>query len=142
MPEKREKEVVKVSDFTENFKSLTGLVRENYLASLKLFLTLWEDNLKFANAQFEQYLLTQKEYADQLKGILEKFSGQTTGILNGSYQKAFDGTIDRISGIQRQYIDLLRNTSEKFTKETVSLTQKTADRAFSFFEEYINQLKV
>ncbi|MCI0455278.1 MAG: hypothetical protein L0Y68_09840 [Candidatus Dadabacteria bacterium] len=81
MAEKREKEEVKVSDFTENFKSLAGLVRENYLANLKLFLSLWEDNIKFANAQFEQNLLTQKGYADQLKGILEMFSGQTAGIL-------------------------------------------------------------
>ncbi len=142
MAEKREKEEVKVSDFTENFKSLAGLVRENYLANLKLFLSLWEDNIKFANAQFEQNLLTQKGYADQLRGILEMFSGQTAGFWNGSQQKAFDGTVERISGIQKQYVNLVRNASEKFTKETVSLSQKTADKAFSFFEEYLNLLKV
>src|SRR5574341_1032180 len=95
MVEKKEKEEVKDSDFTENFKSLTGLVKENYLASLKLFLSLWEDNLKFANAQFDQFLSTQKEYNEQLKGIFEKFSGQTTGLWNSNHQKVFDGAFDR-----------------------------------------------
>jgi hypothetical protein len=142
MQEKRQKEEAKVSDFTENFKSLTGLVRENYLTSLRLFLSLCEDNLKFANAQFENCLTTQKEYAEQLKGVLEKFPGQTLGLWNGSHQKSFDGTIERVSGIQRQYINLVKNASEKFTKETISLTQKTADKAFSFFEDYLNLLKV
>ena len=142
MAEKKEKEEIKVSDFTENFKSLTGLVKENYLASLKLFLSLWEDNLKFANAQFDQFLTTQKEYNEQLKGIFEKFSGQTTGLWNSNHQKAFDGAFDRIAGVQRDYVQLVRSTSEKFAKETVSLSQKTADKAFSFFEEYLNLLKV
>ncbi len=142
MAEKREKEEVKVSDLTDNFKSLAGLVRENYLANLKLFLSLWEDNIKFANAQFEQNLLIQKGYADQLKGILEKFSGQTAGFWNGSQQKAFDSTVERISGIQKQYVNLVRNASERLAKDTVSLSQKTADKAFSFFEEYLNLLKV
>lgn len=142
MQEKREKEEVKVSDFTENFKNLTGLGRENYHSSLKLFLSLWEDNLKFANAQFEQYLVTQKEYAEQLKSIFEKFSGQTAGFWNGSQQKAFDGAFDRIASVQKDYSQLVRSASEKFAKETFSLTQKTADKAFSFFEEYINLLKV
>ncbi len=142
MPEKREKVEGKVSDFTENFKNLTGLVRENYHISLKLFLSMWEDNLKFANAQFDQYLATQKDYTEQFKGIFGKFSGQTAGLLNGNQQKAFEEAFDHIAGVQKDYAQLVRGTSERFAKETFSLTQKNAEKAFSFFEEYINLLKV
>jgi hypothetical protein len=141
MSERKEKEGVKVSDFKEVFKDLSGLVKENYLSNLKLALSLWEENQKFANAQIEQFLTTQKEYTEQLKATSEKFlPKEVSGLWNGNYLKAFDGNFDRLSGVQRDYINLVRSVSEKFTKEAASLTQKTAERAFSVFEEYLKTL--
>jgi hypothetical protein len=142
MPERKEKEEVKVTDFTEVFKGLTGLVRENYLSSLQLALSFWGENLKFANAQIEQLLVIQKEYAIQAKAIFERFPGEATNFWSGSYLKAFDGNFDRLAGAQRNYITLVRNVSEKFAKDTANLTQKTAEKTLSVLEEYLSLFKV
>jgi hypothetical protein len=44
-----------VEDFTDDedfvVEETTGFVRENYIKSFKLPISLWEDNLKFLNTQ-------------------------------------------------------------------------------------------
>jgi hypothetical protein len=141
MAERKEKEEVKVADFTEIFKGLSGLVRENYLSNLKITLSLWEENQKFANAQIDQFLATHKEYAEQLKAATEKFlPKEVVSFWNSGYSKVFDGNFDRLTEVQREYINLARSASEKFTKEAINLTQKTAEKAFSVFEEYLKAL--
>ena len=141
MAERKEKEEVKVADFTEIFKGLSGLVRENYLSNLKITLSLWEENQKFANAQIDQFLATHKEYAEQLKAATEKFlPKEVVSFWNSGYSKVFDGNFDRLTEVQREYINLARSASEKFTKEAMNLTQKTAEKAFSVFEEYLKAL--
>ena len=49
-------------DFTEVVvDETTGFVRENYIKSFKLPISLWEDNLKFLNTQIEQWLSFQQD---------------------------------------------------------------------------------
>jgi hypothetical protein len=141
MVEKKEKEEAKVADFTEVFKGLSGLVKENYLSNLKIALSLWEENQRFANAQIDQFLTTQKEYAGQIKAATEKFlPKEVVSFLNSGYSKVLDGGFDRVTEVQREYINLARSASERFAKEAINLTQKTAEKAFSVFEEYLKAL--
>jgi predicted nucleic acid-binding Zn-ribbon protein len=137
MAERKEKEEVKVADFTEVFKDLSGLVKDNYLSNLKIALSIWEENQKFANAQIDHFLATQKEYAEQIKAASERFlPKEVFGFWDSSY-KAFEGNFNRIIGAQRDYINLVKNVSERLAKNTLSLTQKTAERAFLGFDEYL-----
>ena len=139
MAERKEKEEVKVADFTEIFKGLSGLVKDKYLSNLKIALSLWEENQKFANAQIDQFLANQKEYAEQIKATTEKFlPKEVVSFWNSN--KAFDGNFDRLAEVQREYINLARSTSEKFTREAINLTQKTAEKTFSVFDEYLKAL--
>ncbi len=141
MVERKEKEEVRVADFTEVFKGLSGLVKENYLSNLKIALSLWEENMKFANAQIDQFLATHREYAEQVKAATEKFfPKEVVSFWNNSYSKVLDGSFDRVAEVQKEYINLARSASERFTKESINLTQKTAEKAFSVFEEYLKAL--
>jgi predicted nucleic acid-binding Zn-ribbon protein len=142
MVEKKEKEEVRVADFTEVFKGLGGFIKESYLSNLNIALSLWEENRKFANARIDQFLATQKEYAEQLKAASERFlPKEAVSFWNGNY-KTFDVNFERLAEVQRDYINLVRSVSEKFAKETVSLTQKTTEKAFSAFEEYLRFIGV
>lgn len=141
MAERKEKEEVKVADFTEVLKGLNGLVKENYLSNLKIALSLLEENQKFANAQIDQFLATQKEYTEQIKAATEKFlPKEVVSFWNSSYSRVFDGNLERLAEVQREYINLARGASERFTREAIHLTQKTAEKAFSVFEEYLRSL--
>jgi hypothetical protein len=142
MPERKEKKETKVNDFTEAFHRLTGLVRENYLLRLEFGLSFLEESQKLADAQVEQFLATQKDYAEQAKATFERFPREAASFWNDSYLKSLNGNFDRLSGIQRDYINLVRNISEKFAKDTVRLTQKTAEKAFSPFEEYLRPFQI
>jgi hypothetical protein len=142
MSETKVKGEAKVADFTEVFKGLSGLVRENYLSNLKLIVSLWEENQKFASAQIEQFFTTQKEYAEQLKTASEKFlPKEVASLWNVNYSKVFDGSFDRIASTQKEYANLVKSVSERFTKDAVTLSQKTAEKAFSVFDEYLGLFK-
>ncbi|MER3445908.1 MAG: hypothetical protein C4291_03300 [Candidatus Dadabacteria bacterium] len=141
MAERKEKEEAKVADFTEVFKGLSGLVKDNYLSNLKIVLSIWEENQRLANAQIDHFLTTQKEYAEQLKAASERFlPKEVVSFWNGGYSKVLYGNFDRLAEIQREYINLARSTSERFTKEAINLSQKTAEKTFSVFEEYLKAL--
>lgn len=143
MSERKANEEVRVNGFngfSTVFKDLSGLVRENYSSSLKTTLSFWEENQKFANAQVEQFLTIHKDYIEQLKATSGKFlPKEIASFYNGIY---INGNFDRLADVQRDYINLVRNASEKFTKDAVSLIQKTADKAFSVFEEYLKLFRV
>jgi membrane-associated HD superfamily phosphohydrolase len=133
---KKEVEVkeVKVEDFNEFFKGVTGLVKENYLSSINVALSLWEENQKLVNAQVEQFFTVQKEYTEQIKSAFEKYSKEVPGV-------HLNGNLDRITSAQREYINLVKNVSDKVTKDWLSLTQKATEKAFSAFEEHLNLFK-
>jgi hypothetical protein len=128
------KKEVKVEDFSEFFKDVSGLVKENYLSSINVALSLWEENQKFVNSQIEQLFTIQREYAEQLKATVEKYSKNTPG-------SNLNGNLDRITSAQREYVSLLKSVSDKATKDWISLTQKVTERAFSAFEENLRLFK-
>ncbi len=128
------KREVKVEDYSEFLKGISGLVKENYLSGIGIALSLWEENRKLVNAQVEQLFTVQKEYADQVKSTLEKLSKDSPGLqLNGSF--------DRITSAQRDYVNLVKNVSDKVTKDWLNLTQKATEKAFSAFDDQLNLFK-
>ena len=134
MAEKKKEVEVKVEDFSDFVKGLSGLVKENYLSGLELSLSLWEENQKFVNAQLEQLFTAQKEYAAQLKSNLEKLPKEFPHFY-------FDGNFDRLTNAQKEYIKLVRNVSDKLAKDFINLTQKATEKAFSAFEDHLNLFK-
>ncbi|MGE5443641.1 MAG: hypothetical protein ACM3SR_03455, partial [Ignavibacteriales bacterium] len=61
-------------DFTEEVVyETTGFVRENYIKSFKLPISLWENNLKFLNTQIEQWLSFQEDYNNAVTEFYDKY---------------------------------------------------------------------
>ncbi|MGQ0793550.1 MAG: hypothetical protein ACT4NX_05610 [Deltaproteobacteria bacterium] len=125
---------IKVEDVTEFFKDLSGLVKENYLLTLDAYLSVWEENQKFANAQLEQFYSFQREYAEQVKTNFEKLPKQVSEVYTNS-------GVDRIAAAQKEYVNLVKSVSDKFTKSSLALSQKLAEKAFSAFDEQLKTLK-
>ncbi len=128
------KKEVKVEEFSEFFKGISGLAKENYLSSIDVALSLWEENQKLVNAQIEQFFTVQKGYTEQIKSTFDKFSKDVPGF-------QLNGNLDRITSAQRDYINLVKNASDKVTKGWLNLTQKATEKAFSAFEENLNLFK-
>ena len=128
------KKEVKVEDFSEFFKGVSGLVKESYLSSFSVALSLWEENQRFVNSQVEQIFTIQREYAEQLKSTVEKYSKDTPGF-------NLNGNLERITNAQREYISILKSVSDKAANDWVNLTQKATERAFSVFEENLRLFK-
>ncbi len=140
MAEKAEKkEPIKVKDYSDVIKGITGLARENYENGFEFALSLWEENLKVLNTQVDQWLNIQQDYTKGVKEFYEKLPKEVAAFWDG---KAINTEVNRLTTLQKEYIGLVRNASDKFTKETLSLTRKNVERALSLFDEYLNLVKV
>jgi hypothetical protein len=139
MAEKAEKkDTLKVKDYPDVIKGITGLVKENYQNGFEFALSLWEENLKILNTQVDQWLNIHQDYTNTIKELYEKFPKDIPAFWDG---KAVNNEINRFVALQKEYIGLVRNASEKFTKETLNLTKKNVERALSLFDEYLSLIK-
>ena len=114
----------------------TGFVRENYIKSFKLPISLWEDNLKFLNTQIEQWLSFQQDYINSVT----EFYGKVPG-WNGN-SKNPDNYFKYPLALQKSYIDSVRATLDSFTKQNLELIQKNIEKASSLFDSYLNLFRV
>ena len=121
-----------VADFTDVVEETTGFVRENYIKSFKLPISLWEENLRFLNTQVEQWLNFQRDYIDAVMEFYGKFPGW-----NGN-PKGTDNYFKYPLALQKSYIDSVRSTLDDFTKQNLNLIQKNIEKASSLFESYLN----
>lgn len=135
MSNKREAPKV-VEDFTDVVKETTGFVRENYIKSFKLPISLWEDNLKFLNTQIEQWLSFQQDYINAVTEFYDKFPGW-----NGN-SKNTDSYFKYPLALQKSYIDSVRGTLDGFTKKNLDLIQENIEKASSLFDNYFNLFRV
>ena len=133
------KDALKVKDFSEVIKGVTGLVRENYQNGFEFAISLWEENLKVLNAQVDQWLNLQQEYTNTVRDLYEKLPKEAPAFWDG---KAINSEVNRLLAFQKEYLGLVRNVSDKLTKETLSLTKKNIEKTFSLFDDYINWAKV
>ncbi len=135
------KETQKVKDFTETVKGMTGLVKENYINGVEFALSLWEENLKVFNAQIDQWLNLQNDYANGVRELYERFPREAATLWDGN-PKAINGQVDRLVAFQKDYVESVRKVSDKFTKEALSLGQKNVEKAFSLIDDYIGLFRV
>ena len=111
-------------------------VRENYINSFKLPIVLWEENLKFLNAQMEQWLSFQQDYIDAIRQFYDTFPGR-----NGNLEET-DSYFKYPLALQKSYIDSVRSTLDSFTKNNLDLIQKNLEKASSLFDSYFNLFRV
>jgi hypothetical protein len=91
------KKEVKVEDLSEVLKDISGLVKENYLLSLKIALSIWEESQEFANAQLERYLngnldrlvSAQRNYINLIRTVSDEFTKDTLSLAQKITEKAF-----------------------------------------------------
>ncbi len=107
-------------------------IRENYIKSFKLPISLWEENLRFLNTQIEQWLSFQRDYIDAVIEFYEKFPGW-----NGNV-KDTDSYFKYPLALQKSYIDSVKSTLDDFTKKNLDLIQKNIEKASSLFDSYFN----
>ncbi len=55
-----EKANLKVGDYVDMTRELTGLIKENYITCLQLFFSLYEGNLKVMHRQTEEWARLQE----------------------------------------------------------------------------------
>jgi hypothetical protein len=114
----------------------TGFIRENYIKSFKLPIYLWEENLKFLNAQIEQWLSLQQDYIDAVIEFYDKFPGWNE---NSKHTNSY---FKYPLALLKSYIDSVRSTLDDFTKKNPDLIQKNIETASSLFDCYFNLFRV
>ncbi len=125
-------EAPKIEEFTNVLKGPTGFVRENYLSSFKLPISLWEDNLKFLNTQVEQWVNFQQNYINAVIKFYDELPSRDANSedTNGHFKYPL--------ALQKSYIDSVRSTLDSFTKKNLDLIQKNIEKTSSLFDSYLN----
>lgn len=134
-------ETLKVKDFADMVKGITGLVRENYLNGFELALSLWGENLRILNTQIEQWQNLQQDYINAVKEFYERFPKEWATLWEEN-SKAINRQFDHFVAFQKNYVDLIRDIPDRFTRETLNLTQKNTETALSIFNDYFNLFRV
>ncbi len=136
MSNKREAPIVG-KDFAElEAYEATGFVRENYIKSFKLPMSLWEENLKFLNTHIEQWLSFQQDYNKAVMEFYDKFPGLNENSENKDIYFKYP------LALQKSYIDSVRATLDSFTKQNLNLIHKNIEKASSLFNSYFDLFRV
>ena len=114
----------------------TGFIRENYIKSFKLPISLWEENLRFLNTQIEQWLSFQQDYINSVIEFYDRFPGWNR------HSKDTGNYFKYPLALQKSYIDSARSNLDNFTKQNLDLIQKNIEKASSFFDSYFNLFRV
>jgi len=139
--ETREKllEEIKVRDYIDMAKELTGLVKENYFVGFQLGLSLWEANSKIINNQIEQWISAQESYATLMRELLERFPTESVNFWGTPKLVTKHG--EKIIALQKDYSSVVMNTSDRFMKEALTLMRSGINRVFSSFNNYMNLIR-
>lgn len=127
---------LKVRDYVDVARELTGLIRENCITGLQLFFSIWEENLKVINRQAEEWVRIQEASA---KLMVEPFVGFPTEAVNfwGSNSKFINGHVGKMVAFQKDYSQAVTNTSDKFMKEAIGFMKNSIDNIIWSLNEYI-----
>jgi hypothetical protein len=125
-----------VEDFTDVVEQTTGFVRENYIRSFKLPISLWESNLRFLNTQIEQWINFQQDYNKAVMEFCDKFPGSNANSENT------DSYFKYPLALQKSYLDSVRGTLDGFTKTNLDLIHKNIEKASSLFDSYFDLFSV
>ena len=131
------REELKVRDITDAIKTATGLVKENFLVGFDLTISLWEENLKVLSSQLDKWLSLQRDYINLVRDVSEKFPNEGVRMWSEGL-KPLHAQTEWFTSLQRNYIRSTQNSSDKLTKDIIKLSQKSIERTFSAFEDYLN----
>ncbi len=122
-------EEIKVQDYTDTVRELTGFIRENYITGLELGLHLWGENLKIINSQIDRWILVQKEYVSLIKDSLDRFPSEEFKFwnINSEFANAY---IEKLISSEKDYSKVVINTSDRFVKGAFALMRKAIERIF------------
>ncbi len=130
------KEELKLEDYVDATKELTGLVKHNYLAGLQVCLSLWEANQKIVSSQVDQWMAMQEGCMALTRDLLEKFPAEIVKFWNENF-KTVGGHLDKILVLQKDYPGVLMETSHKFTRDASEVMKDALEKAFSVLDVYI-----
>ncbi len=105
---KLKREELKAGDITDVAKETTGLVKEIYLARLKLTISLWEKNVreKALSNQVDKWFVLQGDYINLMRDLSEKSPIQGMKMLSEGLKSLIDQTNWLIS-LQMDYLELV-----------------------------------
>jgi hypothetical protein len=137
---KVKKEELKVRDYVDTSRELTGLVKDNYLSGLQICLSLWEENLNTMNKQIDQWMSVQERYSTITRELFGKFPTESAKLWSDNF-KTISGHIDKVLTLQKDYPSVIIKTSHKFTKDASELMKNALDKAFTIFNTTLNLSK-
>jgi len=136
----RERKERKIMEPLTLFKEFSGLFKENFLLSLELTKSLWDENLNLMNSQLNQWLFLPQNYTKVMTEAIERFPKEPLSLWVAQSKMMNDQT-ERFFVLQREYFDSVRKGSDKVTREAIGLTQKGIERSFSLFDDYLSLLR-
>ncbi len=130
-----EKADFKVRDDVDLISELAGLIKENYITSLQLFFSLWEENLKIMKEQAEVWARVHEESTKLMREPFGRFQTDAGNLWSGN-STIKNTHLEKIITFQKNYSHAVINTLDKFMKETLGLMKNSIDRIFWSFNEY------
>ncbi|MGE5445002.1 MAG: hypothetical protein ACM3SR_10455 [Ignavibacteriales bacterium] len=93
---------LKVRDYVDMTRELTGLVKESYITGLRLFFSIYEGNLKVINRQAEEWGRLHEESTKLMREPFERFPTEMVNFWNG-HSKLTNSHVEKIIDFQRDY---------------------------------------
>jgi hypothetical protein len=131
--EKKGDEALKVRDFTDTARGLTGLVKDTCIAGFQLCLSFWETNLGIMQAQSEYWVATQEEQAKRAGEMFSRFQTDTVDFWAGDSKNQ----IGNIISFQKNYYDGVFKASDKIMKESLQAMKKNIEQTFTAINQYL-----
>ena len=129
--EKKGREALRVRDFTDTAKGLTGLVKDTCIAGFQLCLSFWETNLVIMQAQSEYWVTAQEEQAKQTGEMFIRFQTDAVNFWAGDSKNH----IENIISFQKNYYDGVFKASDKIMKESLQVMKKNIEQTFAAFNQ-------
>jgi hypothetical protein len=130
----------KTKDFSEPAKEFSGIVKENYLNGLEYTFSLWEQNLNAINSHVTQILDMEKEFVSNVNGYYKDFP-KDLPFANGKTVDVSD-QFDKYIDFRKEQAQAVTSVSEKLTKDARTQAEANVEKAFSFFGDYLNLIKM
>ena len=103
-----------------NCSGISAQIKEGYLLGLDVSLSIFEENQKVIEKQFEQYYTIQKSCVDKIGMTINHLFPRVS-------KRRFNINIVKFLDIQSNYLNSVRRVYDKFALEMIDLAQKTVE---------------
>ncbi len=133
------KENPKAKDRTEVAKGFSELAIDNYLTGIKLYQSLWEENLKVFRIRVDYLFQLQQGSIKAGWELLGKVPFLTP--LSGNPKSILHGHVDSLIDFHKESVQIARDTSDNYTQESFRLAKKNLEQAGSLFDNFLDLFK-